>query len=206
MIRRSEPLTASRGSAVLIPVKAFSAAKLRLAGALDATERAALARAMATQVVLAAGALPVAVVCDDDAVAEWARAQGATVVWRPGTGLNTAVHEGVAHLRHIGHDEIVIAHADLPQARHLEVVCGFAGVTIVPDRRGDGTNVLCLPAGLPFRFHYGSGSFAKHCDEATRLSVDVRVLLDEELGWDVDLPDDLAGVPVGLVPQPDPGP
>jgi 2-phospho-L-lactate guanylyltransferase len=194
------------GSAVLIPVKSFRAAKRRLAAALDAAERAALARAMATRVVLAAAPLPVAVVCDDDEVAQWATEQGATVVWRPGTGLNAAVHEGVRYLRDAGHDEIVIAHADLPQAVDLRVVCGFAGVTIVPDRRGDGTNVLCLPASLGFEFHYGAGSFARHRAEAARLGADIRVLHDDALGWDVDLPDDLVGVPFGLVPRPTTGP
>ncbi len=51
--------------AVLVPVKAFGQAKLRLAPALSPPERAALAREMATRVVRSAGRLPVAVVCDD---------------------------------------------------------------------------------------------------------------------------------------------
>jgi 2-phospho-L-lactate guanylyltransferase len=76
---------------VLLPVKAFELAKLRLAPALDQAARAALARAMASNVVRAAGALPVSVVCDDDGVAAWAVEVGATVIWRPGRGLNAAV-------------------------------------------------------------------------------------------------------------------
>ena len=63
--------------AVLVPVKAFHQAKLRLAPALDQAQRAALAREMATNVVRAAGDLPVAVVCDDDEVAAWAATVGA---------------------------------------------------------------------------------------------------------------------------------
>ena len=40
----------------------------------------------------AAGRLPVAVVCDDDEVAAWAARAGATVLWRPGRGLNARGH------------------------------------------------------------------------------------------------------------------
>ena len=53
---------------MLLPVKAFRHAKARLAAALDPQHRAELARDMATNVVRAAGDLPVAIVCDDDAV------------------------------------------------------------------------------------------------------------------------------------------
>ncbi len=82
--------------AVLVPVKAFGEAKLRLAPALSAPERAALARTMATRVVASAAGLPVAVVCDDLEVAAWARELGALVIWEPGRGLNGAVQEGVS--------------------------------------------------------------------------------------------------------------
>nr|MDP9021066.1 2-phospho-L-lactate guanylyltransferase [Actinomycetota bacterium] len=71
-------------AAVLVPVKAFARAKLRLAPALDGPARESLARAMAARVVAAAAPLPVTVVCDDDDVAAWARTNGASVVWAPG--------------------------------------------------------------------------------------------------------------------------
>ena len=60
--------------AVLVPVKDFRQAKVRLAGALAPWERAALARSMASNVVAAADSLPVFVVCDDGEVAAWAEA------------------------------------------------------------------------------------------------------------------------------------
>ena len=84
--------------AALVPVKAFHLAKARLAGILGAEERAALARRMATLVLRRPGPLPVAVVCDDEAVAAWATEHDATVLWRPGRGLNPAVQEAVAAL------------------------------------------------------------------------------------------------------------
>ena len=66
------------------------------------------------------------------------------------------------------------------------------GVTLVPDRRDDGTNVLRLPAGSGFRFAYGPGSFRAHRAEATRIGLPVRVLRIPDLAYDVDWPADVA--------------
>lgn len=178
---------------VLVPVKSFSEAKRRLAPALDRHQRAELARTMAERVLAAAAPLPVAVVCDDPLVAEWARAHGAAVIDEPGRGLDGAVTAGVAWLEHAGADEVVVAHADLPMAANLVDLTGFAGISLVPDRRRDGTNVVCLPAGSGFRFAYGPGSFARHLAEAMRLDMAFRVLDEPQLAWDVDVPADLAG-------------
>ena len=61
-----------------------------------------LVRAMAEHVVSACAPLPVAVVCDDEDVAEWASDLGATVMWEPGQGLNGAVRAGVDRLARAG--------------------------------------------------------------------------------------------------------
>ena len=178
---------------MLVPVKAFAAAKARLAPALAADERAQLARVMAERVLSAAAPLAVAVACDDEEVAAWARGRGATVVWTPGLGLNGAVQQGFAALLSAGADAVVVAHADLPRAAGLaRLVDGFDGITLVPDRREDGTNVAVVPASAAaFTFAYGVSSFGRHLAEATRVGADVRVLRVPELQWDVDTPDDL---------------
>lgn len=181
------------GAAVLVPVKAFREAKLRLAPALAPERRERLAREMASRVVASAGALPVAVVCDDQEVAAWARSMGALVVWEPGRGLNGAVDEGVRRLGALGAGTVIVAAGDLPLARDLSWVATFQGVTIVPDRRGDGTNVIGVPSCAGFGFSYGPGSFSRHVGEARRLDLPLRVVRDIPLGWDVDLPEDLAG-------------
>jgi 2-phospho-L-lactate guanylyltransferase len=193
------PPTATPGGwlgreAVLIPVKAFREAKVRLAPAMSGPERADLAQKMATRVVASAAGLPVAVVCDDPEVATWARGLGALVIWEPGRGLNGAVHEGVSRLAAAGASLVVVAAGDLPLATDLRWVTRFPGVTIVPDRRGDGTNVIAVPTMAGFVFSYGPGSFARHLDEAGRLGLPTRVVRSTRLGWDVDVPDDLAAV------------
>jgi 2-phospho-L-lactate guanylyltransferase len=181
----------SQWVAVLLPVKAFRDAKVRLAAALDGPKRAALARDMATKVVRAAGNLPVSIVCDDDDVAEWAAGLGAEVIWRPGRGLNAAVTDGVEELAAAGYGQVIVAHADLPYALDLSWVADFDGITLVPDRRDDGTNVACVPARAGFSFSYGPGSFARHRLEAARLGVALRIEREVRLGWDVDEPGDL---------------
>jgi 2-phospho-L-lactate guanylyltransferase len=179
-------------AAVVVPVKSFELAKGRLSEVLDAEVRARLARRLAAGVLRAARDLPRYVVCDTDEVASWAREQGADVIWHPVPGLNPAVSYAVEHLREAGLDRVIVAHGDLPLATDVTWVGDFDGVTIVPDRRGDGTNVLAVPTAAPFRFAYGPGSADRHRAEAERLGLALRVVADEALGWDIDTPDDLA--------------
>jgi 2-phospho-L-lactate guanylyltransferase len=181
--------------AVLVPVKAFHRAKLRLAPALSPERRQELARTMATRVVRSAAGLPVAVVCDDPAVAEWAASLGAAVVWEPGRGLNQAVQEGFRRLGELGVRAVVVAAGDLPLATDLRWVADFPGITLVPDRRDDGTNVIGLPASAAFTFSYGPGSFDRHLEHSRTLGCPVRVVHSAALAWDVDLPEDLVGIP-----------
>jgi len=177
--------------AVLVPVKRFADAKRRLAAALPPAERAELAREMADAVLRAARPLPVAVVCDDVDVAEWARARGALVVWEPGRGLNGAVEAGVDELAALGAGRVVVAHGDLPYATGLADLAPGSGVALVPDRRRDGTNVAVVPTGAGFRFSYGPGSFDRHLEEARRLGLGVTIVEDPLLAFDVDWPADL---------------
>lgn len=177
--------------AVLIPVKAFGEAKVRLTSALESHDRALLAKRMATRVVRAQQGTPVAICCDDPGVAEWAESVGATTIWCPGTGLNGAVQQGVADLRDNGFRSVAIAHSDLPFAVRLDGLMGWPGITIVPDRHRSGTNVMVVPTSIDFTFQYGTGSFHAHVREAVRRRYGLRIVHDTDLGWDVDHPDDL---------------
>lgn len=177
---------------VLVPVKAFDRSKVRLADAMSPAARRALVERMATHVVEAGAPLPVAVVCDDREVAAWAEQHGAAVVWTPGLGLDGAVRTGVTWFAARGVTRVVVAHADLPLAGPLAWVADdFDGVTLVPDRRHDGTNVAAVPVHAGFGFAYGAGSFHRHRAEARRLGLPLRVVRDEALAWDVDVPGDL---------------
>jgi len=98
---------------------------------------------------------------------------------------------GIAALAVDGFDRVIVAHGDLPRATDLARCADFDGVTLVPDRHGDGTPVAVVPVDVGFRFAYGPGSHARHVAEAQRLGLAWRSLPDPDLGWDVDEPADL---------------
>jgi 2-phospho-L-lactate guanylyltransferase len=178
-------------AAVLIPIKAFSAAKGRLEAVLDRAHREQLARFTAGQVVIAARPLPTYVVCDDESVAEWARDVGATVVWAVEQGLNGAVNHAVSVLAAAGHDHVLVVHGDLPLPPHLGRFARPATVTLVPDGRLDGTNLLAFPPSCGFQVAYGAGSFRRHLDAAFAMGLAVEVVRDQFLALDIDHPSDL---------------
>jgi len=184
------PMSATK-TEILIPIKSFADAKLRLAPNLDAARRRELAMAMADRVITAASPHPVSVVCDNDEVAAFATERNATVIWCPERGLNAAVTEGVSHLRDLGVSEVVVSHADLPLATSFDELIGWSGVTLVPDRHMRGTNVAIVPTSAPFVWSYGVGSLSRHRAEALRLGIPLRTKRIPSLGWDVDFPEDL---------------
>jgi 2-phospho-L-lactate/phosphoenolpyruvate guanylyltransferase len=176
---------------VLVPIKAFSMAKGRLGTVLDDDARGELVRSMAANVLAAAAPLPVCVACDDDEVAAFAEALGAAVSWTPGLGLNGAVEAGVAHLASLGADYVTVVHADLPLASGIGVLARSDGVTIAPDRRHRGTNLLRVPTSVHFTMRFGRDSLRAHLGECERLGLPVEVLDREDLAFDVDVPRDL---------------
>lgn len=193
VVERLGPYDAGVERAVVVPVKAFGSAKARLAAVLDADHRRRLARWSAERVLAAVGELAVFVACDDDEVARWATGHGATVLWHPGAGLNGAVAASRDELRRRGYSHVVVAHADLPLADHLSTVqgTGRAGIVLVPDAHGDGTNVVVVPSDAPFEFSYGAGSFGRHLRAALALGIPVTVRHDPGLSRDLDTPADL---------------
>lgn len=177
---------------LLVPVKAFADAKARLSAVLSPAHRHALARWSAQQVLGAAQGMPAFIACDHVDVAEWASQHGAQVLWHPGVGLNAAITRSLDDLRVLGVDHVVIAHADLPRAARLADVAVGNTVTLVPDARDDGTNVLSLPTSLAFEFQYGVGSFRRHLREAVASGAAVSVRRDPLLSLDIDNPSDLS--------------
>jgi 2-phospho-L-lactate guanylyltransferase len=178
---------------VVVPIRAFSVGKARLAERLGAQERADLARRFAERVVAAAGAMPLVVVTSAPEVREWAAASSLATLDDPGS-LDEAAAAGREWLAARACVRAVIAHADLPFARSLEPVANdgaAAVVALVPCHRDDGTPVLSVPVAAGFRFAYGPGSFRRHVEEARRLDLEVRVVRDPDLAFDVDVPADL---------------
>ena len=174
---------------MLVPVKAFTQAKQRLASVLSSNDRIRLARWLADGVVRSVGSTPLFVVCDDAEVRGWARDVGATALWTARLGLNGAVDDGVAAIAADGFDHIVVSHADLPIPDGLVRLARPVTSTFVPDRRRDGTNVMSFPTRSPIAAAYGPGSFRRHLAAASTSTIEVR--LDHHLSIDLDTPEDL---------------
>jgi 2-phospho-L-lactate guanylyltransferase len=178
-------------AAVLIPIKAFHQAKQRLEARLSTHDRQRLARWTAERVLSAAGELPAYVVCDDDEVAAFATDHGATVLWEEHQGLNGAVANGVDTLALRGHQHVIVVHGDLPRPASLAPLARAATVTLVPDLRMDGTNVLSFPTRSGLTIAYGAGSFQRHLSAAAATGIAVWVVHDRFLALDIDHPADL---------------
>jgi 2-phospho-L-lactate guanylyltransferase len=181
---------------VVLPIRAFAVGKARLAATLDDARRTELAQRMAERVLAAAGALPRVVVTSAPEVIEWAEARGAAVLADPGD-LDGAAGAGVRWCADQGLVRAVIAHADLPRAPTGALVRFAADgdrpiAALVPCHRDDGTPVLAVPTGTSLVFAYGAGSFRRHAAHARAAGLAVRVVRDADLGFDVDLPADLA--------------
>ena len=190
----SPPVSEEPATAVVVPIRSFDGALSRLTSVLGRSGCRHLMRRMAGRVVAAADGLPVHVATDDTEVAAWAADLGAEVVPVGRPGLSVAASVAVDRLAAAGTERVVVAHADLALARSLRPAVGL-GMVIVPDRRRDGSNVLCVPAACGFQFSYGPGSFRRHVAEAGRLQLAVTVVEDDALAADIDHPEDLLGLP-----------
>jgi 2-phospho-L-lactate guanylyltransferase len=176
---------------VVVPVKAFTTAKERLAEVLDPQERASLMRALVdhvTSVAESAGLLPV-LVTQASEVADWGAARGYPSVLDPGRGLSAAAEAGIAWATSAGSDWLVV-HADLPLLRRgdllaLEAALADGADPIAPSADG-GTSAI--GGGRPPVLAYGPGSFHRHLP---RLG-SPRVVVRPGLAHDVDSPSDLA--------------
>lgn len=184
---------------VVIPVRSFAGGKSRLAGAFGegaagAAEHAAFVRSLADRAADAAVPHPTVVVTSAPEVVAWAAERNLAVIDDRGS-LDIAAADGRAWAAEQGLARIVIVHADLPDITSLDAVTGDGGArvaAIVPCHRDDGTPVLSVPVAAPFAFSYGPGSFARHVDAARAAGLDVRVVRNPRLAFDIDGLDDLA--------------
>jgi 2-phospho-L-lactate guanylyltransferase len=184
----------------VIPVKAPAACKTRLAPALDAAERQALAASMLAQVAAAArGASGV-----DEVLIMGPSRHGLAgpirLIADPGGGLNAALSATLAEALAARIERLVVLAGDLPHLRSadVEALAGLAPgeLGVAPDGRELGTNALSLPlpAAAEFRFQYGHESFAPHLAEAARLGLAPRTIRSGGLALDIDAPEDLAAL------------
>jgi 2-phospho-L-lactate/phosphoenolpyruvate guanylyltransferase len=187
----------------ILPVKSFGAAKQRLASALGAGSRQALAQAMFSDVLASLRRVPgvdaVAVVTSDR-VAEAAALGERVEVLRDTamTGQSAAALIGIRYAQAHGFDRVLLVPGDTPLLDPGEVAAllrraldnGTAAV-VVPDRHGEGTNALLLTPPDAIEPSFGPGSCARHVASAREAGVACAVERLPTLALDVDTGQDL---------------
>ncbi len=196
----TRPLDPVRPVLAIVPVKRLTAAKSRLADALDATDRSALMLAMLADVLMnlrrSRGVGRVVVVTDDREVRHRAIAEGAEVVADHDSGSHSAAAlRGIAAVA-APTDRVLLAPGDCPLVRVEELdellLEPQPSVVVVPDRHGAGTNALLLDPPDAIDPSFGAGSRDRHLALAASAGLEGAVRVLPSLALDIDTPDDLA--------------
>lgn len=183
----------------LLPVKALSGAKSRLAPAFDDQQRRAVATALledALDLCRSVEFLEWWVVSRDEEVLARASDAGLKTVADPGLGLNDAVAAGIAEALSAGAGSLTVIPCDVPLAYRGDLVDlldtgATSDVVLVPSGSDGGTNALFLsPPGL-IEPAFGPGSLQRHIALAERERYRCSILSLPRLALDVDTPEDV---------------
>jgi 2-phospho-L-lactate guanylyltransferase len=188
---------------VLVPVKAPSNAKQRLAAALSSEERIALIWAMLRDVGRAlAGAKLVdriVVVTNDPAVIQYTLEQSWEVLQEAKQiSESHSVDWASSCLLKQGAAVVLRLPGDIPllRAEDVDSLLSFElasrGALLVPSRDGSGTNALLRKPPDAFPSRFGPNSFRLHQQEASHAGVGVKVIQNPRIALDIDDTTDLA--------------
>jgi 2-phospho-L-lactate/phosphoenolpyruvate guanylyltransferase len=183
--------------ALLLPIKDLRHAKQRLAGFLSPEERFGLAQAMLADTLHAVRnvhkADKVFVVTNYAPAVRAAEESGWELLQEEqqiseSVSVDAASREcerrGITAVLRVPLDVPLVQASDIDDL--LAVECAAPALVIVPSRDGTGTNAILRTPPTLFPSHFGSGSFAKHCDEAQRVGAQILVRRNPRLEMDVD--------------------
>jgi 2-phospho-L-lactate guanylyltransferase len=183
--------------ALLLPIKDLRNAKQRLAGVLTPEERFGLAHAMLADTIRAVRGVQRAgkiFAITNYAPAIQAAEQNGWEVLREERQISESVsvdaasrqcrERGITALLRLPLDVPLVRASDIDEL--LTVECVAPGAVIVPSRDGTGTNAILRAPPTLFPSYFGSGSFARHCDEAQRAGARMFVRRNARLEMDVD--------------------
>ena len=188
------------GIEAIVPLKALSSTKQRLAPVLSDTARHSLVRAMAADVLTQLRSHPqidkVSIVCGEG----WSAAQFADPhlrVWNESTlavrGLNSAL---TAALTKAECDSVLLIHGDLPFLQRVDITrvvsaASRVDVVLCSDQTATGTNALLMPRDTPLVLSFGERSFDRHREAAMTLGASWEAVQASGIATDIDSPEDL---------------
>ena len=184
---------------ILIPCKSLDAGKSRLSNCLDNGSRRSLCKQLLTtslkKALSMAPPTQVHIVTADPEAIIIAAQLGIGALHDSGGGLNAAleVSRNILLTATKGKSALLTLPIDLPYASADAIgnVIACAGeVVIAPDEIGTGTNLLLLrhAALQHLPFCYGPNSAMAHHKAARSLGLDVAIVKDRRLAFDVDGP------------------
>ena len=188
----------------LIPIKGFERGKSRLSEVLSPEERERLARELFEHVVSVLREAPevdeIAVVSDSDDARKHAERLGVLALSDPPgrPGLARVVDDALAEFANRGATKAIVCMSDLPELTREDIAGVVHALTevdvvLVPDRLGEGTNVIALapPTVLPSCLGH-EDSLRRHLSRAQEMDLTVDVQLSSGIAFDLDNPVDLA--------------
>jgi 2-phospho-L-lactate guanylyltransferase len=183
----------------ILPVKRFERAKQRLGGTLSDGSRWALAEAMVTDVLVALRRAKsvdhVLMVTSEPRAESLAIGWGADVIAdRQERSHSNAATLGIRAALERGATRVLLVPGDCPSldAHDVdELLRDAAGVIVVPDRHGTGTNALVLEPPEAIEPGFGPGSCERHVDRAREAGVHWEIRHTPSLMLDVDTGEDL---------------
>jgi 2-phospho-L-lactate guanylyltransferase len=187
---------------ILIPVKDFAKAKLRMAPFLAADERSRLAWAMFQDVAqalqMAYPAYGIAIVTNSIPAATEARQRRWRIFWESEQTSESASVDRVSHLLALeGTEAVLRLPADIPLVQPQDVHALLdqpienRSAILVPSRDFLGTNALLRRPPDLFPSRFGPDSLVLHTQEARRVQASVGIVQNERLSLDLDTPSDI---------------
>lgn len=206
----------------IVPVKRFSRAKQRLLERLDRRQRALIVGSMLDDVLRALARceeVERVIVVSGEGRAERIAMRAAQQVKTPievlrepsDNGHSEAAVLGIVRAKALGARCSALLPGDCPllDSSELDVALRSqppAGVAVIPDRHGDGTNGLILSPADAMNPAFGPDSRRIHVERAGLMGLEVTVRELGSLGLDLDTPDDLVELMRVLEAEPARGP
>jgi 2-phospho-L-lactate guanylyltransferase len=184
---------------VLLPVKDFNSAKQRLAPAMDAADRAGLARAMLADVLAALkrSRTPerIIVFTAAEEVMQLVEPFGFEIVFERSIGGHSAAVNLLVD-EFCGSSSSILAIAgDLPKLASSEIDFALNAasepVTLLPSRDWTGTNGVVFIPPARIAMEYGEGSFRRHLSKVSAAGLRSDVMDLPGIAFDIDTPEDL---------------